>query len=99
MVKISNQKKPYRRNLMETFGATVHASPTDLTDSGRSILAQDPENMGSLGIAISEAVEVAAKSGGAIKYSLGSVLNHVLMHPTIIGEEALLQMEPANGYP
>src|SRR5438552_6580608 len=93
MVKISYQQKPYRRNLMETYGATVHASPTDLTDAGRSILAQDPENMGSLGIAISEAVEVAAKSGVTTKYSLGSVLNHVLMHQTIIGEEALLQME------
>jgi tryptophan synthase beta chain len=99
MVKISYQQKPYRRNLMETFGATVHASPTNLTNAGRSILAQDPENMGSLGIAISEAVEVAALSGGTTKYSLGSVLNHVLMHQTIIGEEALLQMERAGDYP
>src|SRR5438270_13747231 len=99
MVKISYQQKPYRRNLMETFGATVHASPTNLTNAGRSILAQDPENMGSLGIAISEAVEVAAMSGGTTKYSLGSVLNHVLMHQTIIGEEALLQMERAGDYP
>src|SRR5258706_868821 len=98
-VKISCQQKPYRRNMMEAFGATVHASPTDLTDAGRSVLAQDPNNMGSLGIAISEAVEVAAKSGGTIKYSLGSVLNHVLMHQTIIGEEALLQMERAGDYP
>ena len=99
MVKISYQQKPYRRNMMETYGATVHASPTNLTDAGRSILAQDPENMGSLGIAISEAVEVAAKSGGTTKYSLGSVLNHVLMHQTIIGEEALLQLEKADDYP
>jgi tryptophan synthase beta chain len=99
MVKVSYQQKPYRRNMMEAFGATVHASPTNLTDSGRSILAQDPNNMGSLGIAISEAVEVAAKSGGTIKYSLGSVLNHVLMHQTIIGEETLLQMERAGDYP
>src|SRR5216110_2498763 len=99
MVKISYQQKPYRRNLMETYGATVHASPTDLTDAGRSILAQDPENMGSLGIAISEAVEVAAKSGGSIKYSLGSVLNHVLLHQTIIGEETLLQLAQADDYP
>ena len=99
MVKVSYQQKPYRRNLIETFGAKVHASPTDLTDSGRSILAKDPENMGSLGIAISEAVEVAAKSGGTIKYSLGSVLNHVLLHQTVIGEEALLQMEQADDYP
>src|SRR5215510_8753212 len=99
MVKVSYQQKPYRRNLMETFGATVHASPTDLTDAGRSVLAKDPENPGSLGIAISEAVEVAAKSGGTIKYSLGSVLNHVLMHQTIIGEEALLQLQKADDYP
>jgi tryptophan synthase beta chain len=99
MVKISYQQKPYRRSMMQAYGATVHASPTNLTDAGRSILAQDPENMGSLGIAISEAVEVAAKSGGTTKYSLGSVLNHVLLHQTIIGEEALLQMEKAGDYP
>ena len=99
MVKISYQQKPYRRNMMEAFGATVHASPTDFTDAGRSLLEQDPNNMGSLGIAISEAIEVAAKSGGTTKYSLGSVLNHVLMHQTIIGEEALLQMERAGDYP
>jgi tryptophan synthase beta chain len=99
MVKVSYQQKPYRRNMMETYGATVHASPTNLTDSGRSILERDPENLGSLGIAISEAVEVAAKSGGSIKYSLGSVLNHVLLHQTIIGEEALLQLEKADDYP
>ena len=99
MVKISYQQKPYRRNMMEAYGATVHASPTNLTDAGRSILAQDPNNMGSLGIAISEAVEVAAKSGGSIKYSLGSLLNHVLLHQTIIGEEALLQMAKADDYP
>jgi tryptophan synthase beta chain len=99
MVKVSYQQKPYRRNMMQTYGATIHASPTGLTDAGRSILAKDPDNMGSLGIAISEAVEVAAKSGGTIKYSLGSVLNHVLMHQTIIGEEALLQMAQADDYP
>jgi tryptophan synthase beta chain len=99
MVKVSYQQKPYRRNMIETFGATVYASPTNLTDAGRSILAKDPENMGSLGIAISEAVEVAAKSGGTIKYSLGSVLNHVLLHQTVIGEEALLQLELADDYP
>src|SRR2546427_481916 len=99
MVKISYQQKPYRRNLMQTFGATIHASPSNLTNAGRSILAKDPENMGSLGIAISEAVEVAAKSGGTTKYSLGSVLNHVLLHQTIIGEEALLQMAQADDYP
>ena len=99
MVKVSYQQKPYRRNLMQTFGATVHASPTDLTDAGRSILTKDPENRGSLGIAISEAVEVAAKSGGTTKYSLGSVLNHVLLHQTVIGQEALLQMQKADDYP
>jgi tryptophan synthase beta chain len=99
MVKVSYHQKPYRRSLMETYGATVHASPTNLTDAGRSILEKDPESAGSLGIAISEAVEVAAKSGGIIKYSLGSVLNHVLLHQTVIGEEALLQMERANDYP
>ena len=99
MVKVSYQQKPYRRYAMETYGATVHASPTNLTDAGRSILERDPENPGSLGIAISEAVEVAAKSGGTVKYSLGSVLNHVLMHQTVIGEEALLQFEQADDYP
>src|SRR5579885_1691433 len=99
MVKVSYFQKPYRRIIMQSYGATVHPSPTDLTDAGRSILAKDPENMGSLGIAISEAVEVAAKSGGTIKYSLGSVLNHVLLHQTVIGEEALLQMELADDYP
>jgi len=99
MVKISYQQKPYRRSMMQTFGATVHASPSDLTDSGRSILAKDPKNTGSLGIAISEAVEVAAKSGGTIKYALGSVLNHVLLHQTIIGEEALAQFKLADDYP
>ena len=99
MVKVSYQQKPYRRSMMQTYGATVHASPTDLTDAGRSILAKDPNNMGSLGIAISEAVEVAAKSGGSIKYSLGSVLNHVLLHQTVIGEEALIQMAQADDYP
>ncbi|MDQ6643100.1 MAG: TrpB-like pyridoxal phosphate-dependent enzyme [Chloroflexota bacterium] len=99
MVKISYQQKPYRRNMMETYGGIIHASPSDLTNAGRSILAKDPNNQGSLGIAISEAVEVAATSGGTIKYSLGSVLNHVLMHQTIIGEEALKQMTLADDYP
>jgi tryptophan synthase beta chain len=85
--------------MMETYGGIIHASPSDLTNAGRSILAKDPNNQGSLGIAISEAVEVAATSGGTIKYSLGSVLNHVLMHQTIIGEEALKQMALADDYP
>ena len=88
MVKVSYDQKPYRRFLMETYGAQVFASPTDRTHSGRAILAQDPNSPGSLGIAISEAVEVAATSGGTKKYSLGSVLNHVLLHQTVIGEEA-----------
>jgi tryptophan synthase beta chain len=99
MVKVSYQQKPYRRFLMETFGAQVFASPTDRTQAGRSILAEAPDSPGSLGIAISEAVEVAATSGGAKKYSLGSVLNHVLLHQTVIGEEALKQMDIANEYP
>jgi tryptophan synthase beta chain len=99
MVKVSYQQKPYRRIFMETYGAQVFASPTDSTDFGRSLLAKDPDNNGSLGIAISEAVEVAAKSGGAKKYSLGSVLNHVLMHQTVIGEEAIKQMDLAGEYP
>jgi tryptophan synthase beta chain len=99
MVKVSYNQKPYRRGLMETFGASVIASPSSLTDAGASILQEHSDSPGSLGIAISEAVEVAAKSGGAAKYALGSVLNHVLMHQTIIGEEALLQFEMAEDYP
>ncbi len=99
MVKVSYNQKPYRRYMMETFGASVYASPTDRTEFGRTLLAQDPENPGSLGIAISEAVEVAATSGGSKKYSLGSVLNHVLLHQSIIGEEALKQMDMAGEYP
>jgi tryptophan synthase beta chain len=82
--------KPYRRSVMETFGASVHRSPSDLTESGRKILADDPDHPGSLGIAISEAVEAAAQVESS-HYALGSVLNHVLLHQTIIGEEALLQ--------
>jgi tryptophan synthase beta chain len=99
MVKISYNQKPYRRIFMQTYGAQVFASPSERTEYGRTLLAQDPDNNGSLGIAISEAVEVAAKSGGAKKYSLGSVLNHVLMHQTVIGEEALKQMDLAGEYP
>jgi tryptophan synthase beta chain len=99
MVKISCQQKPYRKVLMETFGAEVYASPTDRTENGRRILANKPDTAGTLGMAISEAVEVAARSGGTIKYSLGSVLNHVLMHQTVIGEEVLKQMEMAGEYP
>jgi tryptophan synthase beta chain len=99
MVKISYNQKPYRRIYMQTFGAQVFASPSDRTEFGRSVLAKDPESNGSLGIAISEAVEVAATSGGVKKYSLGSVLNHVLLHQTVIGEEALKQMDLAGEYP
>jgi tryptophan synthase beta chain len=99
MVKVSYHQKPYRRIMMQNFGAKVFASPTDLTNYGRSVLEQDPDSPGSLGIAISEAVEVAAMSGGKKKYSLGSVLNHVLLHQTVIGEEALKQMDLAGEYP
>ncbi len=99
MVKVSYQQKPYRRILMESYGAQVFASPTDRTDYGKQLLAEDPHNPGSLGIAISEAVEVAVKSGGAKKYGLGSVLSHVLTHQSIIGEEALKQMDLAGEYP
>jgi tryptophan synthase beta chain len=99
MVKVSYNQKPYRRILMETYGAQVYASPTERTNYGRSVLAENPDSPGSLGIAISEAVEAAATSNGAKKYSLGSVLNHVLMHQTVIGEEAIKQMDMANEYP
>lgn len=99
MVRVSYDQKPYRRFLMETYNASVFASPTNLTNAGRAILAQDPSSPGSLGIAISEAVEAAAISGGRKKYGLGSVLNHVLLHQTVIGEEALKQMDMAGEYP
>lgn len=99
MVRVSYDQKPYRRFLMEAYNAQVFASPTNLTQSGRAILAQDPNSPGSLGIAISEAVEVAAFSNGQKKYSLGSVLNHVLTHQSVIGEEALKQMDMAGEYP
>ena len=95
MVKASFEQKPYRRIFMETFGAEVVASPSPTTQAGKSILEANPDSTGSLGIAISEAVEVAATSGGSIKYSLGSVLNHVLLHQTIIGLEAKAQLEKA----
>ncbi len=99
MVKVSYEQKPYRRFLMETYGAQVYASPSDRTHAGQAILAEHPDSPGSLGIAISEAVEVAALSEGRKKYSLGSVLNHVLLHQTVIGEEALKQMDMAGEYP
>lgn len=99
MVRVSYEQKPYRRVMMESYGAQVFASPSDRTQSGRVILSEDPDTRGSLGIAISEAVEAAATSGGAKKYGIGSVLNHVLLHQTVIGLEALQQMEMAGEYP
>ena len=98
MVKVSYEQKPFRRSMMQTWGAEVLASPTDQTESGRKILAGDPDSPGSLGIAISEAVEEAA-SREDTNYSLGSVLNHVLLHQTIIGLEAKKQFEKAGDYP
>jgi tryptophan synthase beta chain len=98
MVRISYEQKPYRRALMETWGATCVPSPSPDTNAGRTILAQDPESTGSLGIAISEAVEDAATRDDT-KYALGSVLNHVLMHQTVIGLEALKQLEMADAWP
>jgi tryptophan synthase beta chain len=94
----SYDQKPYRRMMIETFGATVHRSPSTLTASGRAVLDGQTDHPGSLGIAISEAVEVAAQDPGA-RYALGSVLNHVLLHQTIIGEEALLQLAKAGETP
>ena len=99
MVKVSYFQKPYRRIIMESFGATVYPSPSEHTHTGQAALAADPDSPGSLGLAISEAVEVAATSGGAKKYSLGSVLGHVLLHQTVVGQEALQQMEMAGEYP
>ena len=99
MVKVSYQQKPYRRIVMESYGAQVYASPTVRTHAGRAALAQDPDNPGSLGLAISESVETAATSGGSKKYAVGSVLGLVLLHQTVIGQEALLQMEMAGEYP
>ncbi len=98
MVRVSYNQKPYRRALMETFGASVTASPSNETESGRATLAQNPDSTGSLGIAISEAVEVAAKDPET-KYALGSVLNHVLLHQTVIGLEAIEQMALAGDEP
>jgi tryptophan synthase beta chain len=98
MVRISYDQKPYRRGLMETYGATVTPSPSNKTQAGRAILEKNPDSTGSLGIAISEAVETAAQDPEA-KYSLGSVLNHVLLHQTVVGLEALQQFELADDYP
>ncbi len=98
MVKVSYEQKPYRRSMMQTWGAEVFASPTNLTECGRAILAKDPDSQGSLGIAISEAVEEAAGRKDT-NYSLGSVLNHVLLHQTIIGQEAKKQLAMVGEYP
>ncbi len=98
MVKVSYQQKPYRRTMMQVFGSSVIPSPSDETESGRKVLAEDPDSPGSLGIAISEAVEVAAQRDDT-NYALGSVLNHVLLHQTIIGLEAREQMAKAGDYP
>lgn len=98
MVKVSFTQKPYRKSMMQLWGANVIASPSEFTNAGRSILAHDPDNLGSLGIAISEAVEDAAAHEDT-NYALGSVLNHVCLHQTVIGQEAKAQMEIAGHYP
>ncbi len=97
-VAASYQQKPYRKAMIETFGGIVHSSPSELTAAGRAVLEADPDSPGSLGIAISEAVEMAAPHDD-VRYALGSVLNHVLMHQTIIGEEALLQLAKVGATP
>ena len=93
MVKVSFRQKPYRKLMMNTWGAEVIPSPSDRTEAGRRILARDPECSGSLGIAVSEAVEMALNNPDTTKYTIGSVLNHVLLHQTVIGQEAVRQME------
>ncbi len=98
MVKVSYNQKPYRRIAMETWGATVYPSPSNNTSYGRKVLEADPENPGSLGIAISEAIEDAATHDDT-NYALGSVLNHVMLHQTIIGQEAKKQLQTINEYP
>jgi tryptophan synthase beta chain len=98
MVKLSYDHKPYRKSMMNAWGANVFASPTNLTEAGRKILAGDPDSPGSLGIAISEAVEMAAHREDT-KYALGSVLNHVKLHQTVIGQEAIKQMVKAGDLP
>lgn len=98
MVRASYDQKPYRREMMRVYGAKVHPSPSDLTEFGRKMLAKDPKHPGSLGIAISEAMDVAVRNGHT-KYSLGSVLNHVMLHQTIIGEETMLQFKKLDEQP
>jgi tryptophan synthase beta chain len=99
MVRVSYDQKPFRRYVMESYGATVHASPSPHTNAGRTILEERPDHPGSLGIAISEGIEAAVTSNGEKKYSLGSFLPHVVLHQTVIGQEALAQMEMAGEYP
>ncbi|MBP3565251.1 MAG: TrpB-like pyridoxal phosphate-dependent enzyme [Alistipes sp.] len=99
MVRVSCEQKPYRRLLMNAWGANVIPSPSMTTDFGRKVLAEDPNCSGNLGIAISEAVESALQHGDTTRYCLGSVMNHVLLHQTIIGEEAIRQMEMAGDEP
>jgi len=99
MVKVSAQQKPYRKAVMETYGASVTPSPSDTTSVGRSILKDHPNTGGSLGCAISEAIEVATKANGAYRYTLGSVLNHVLLHQSIVGVEAKIAMDKLGEYP
>ncbi|MCL4416948.1 MAG: TrpB-like pyridoxal phosphate-dependent enzyme [Actinobacteria bacterium] len=99
MVRVSYDQKPYRKLMMRLWGADVYASPSNRTDAGKNMLSADPNSPGSLGLAISEAVEVAAKSGGTTKYSLGSVLNHVILHQTIIGLETKKQFEKIGEFP
>jgi tryptophan synthase beta chain len=98
MVKVSYHQKPYRRSMMQMFGAEVFESPSDKTEAGKAVLVKDPDSTGSIGIAISEAVE-DAKSNADTNYALGSVLNHVILHQTVIGQEAKKQMEKAGHYP
>lgn len=98
MVKVSYNQKPYRKTFMKLFDAEVHSSPTNITEAGKNVLSKDPDSPGSLGIAISEAIEIAVQRDDT-NYSLGSVLNHVLLHQTIIGEEARVQMENVDEYP
>lgn len=98
MVRVSYDQKPYRRGLIESFGANVTPSPSEKTEAGRAILAEHPDSTGSLGIAISEAVEMAGQDEDA-KYALGSVLNHVLLHQTVIGQETFRQLDLAGDYP
>ena len=99
MVKVSYNQKPYRKLMMNTWGADVYASPSEITEAGLAALAADPNCSGSLGLAISEAVEMAVKDPENTRYCLGSVLNHVLLHQTVIGEEAIAQMEMTGDYP